>query len=174
MTEARGRKGWFKRVAIWVIALIFIATAYLFAASWLNPGPEQPVPFSHRIHVSTKNLNCFFCHPTAATSANAGIPPVEKCLLCHNVIAKDFQPISLIHGYYNKGEGIPWVRVNRLPDFVHFSHQPHIAKRVDCGTCHGDVSQMDRINPPHQFTMGYCVDCHKENKASRTCNTCHY
>jgi transglutaminase/protease-like cytokinesis protein 3 len=40
-----------------------------------------------------------FCHPNAAVSSNPGMPSVEKCLLCHNVIASNFQPIAKIKRY---------------------------------------------------------------------------
>jgi hypothetical protein len=157
-----------------LLVMIVITFAAAAGVRSLNPGPEQPIPFSHRIHVSTKNLNCFFCHPNATTSANAGLPPVEKCLLCHNVIAADFPPIRKIHAYYAKDEGIPWQRVNRVPDFVHFSHQAHLARRFDCSRCHGNVSQMDRISQAHVFTMDFCITCHKANKGPVSCYTCHY
>jgi hypothetical protein len=159
--------------------LMFVAAAMIAVAAGakvrsLNPGPEQPIPFSHRIHVSTKNLNCFFCHPNATNSSNPGMPPVEKCLLCHNVIAPKFEPISLIHKYNSEGKGIPWKRVNQVPDFVHFSHQPHLAQGFDCSRCHGNVKEMDRISQAHVFNMDFCVTCHKQNKASVSCVTCHY
>lgn len=140
-----------------------------------HTAPAQPIPFSHRFHVSGKHLNCFFCHPSPTYSMNAGMPSVDKCLLCHNVIASNFEPISKIREYANRGKGIPWVRVNRVPDFVHFSHQAHLAKGFDCGVCHGDVSHMDRITPMHNnFDMDFCISCHWKNKAPDSCFTCHY
>ncbi len=138
------------------------------------PGPDQPVPFSHRIHVSTKKLSCFFCHPYAADSINPGMPPVEKCLLCHNVIATKFEPINRIHEYYDAGKPIPWVRVSGIPDFVHFSHQSHLARGIDCGHCHGDIKQMDRVKRVYDLDMHFCIDCHWRNNAPDSCFTCHY
>ena len=158
---------------MFLVALLIAVAAGAKVRS-LNPGPEQPIPFSHRIHVSTKNINCFFCHPNATKSSNPGMPPVEKCLLCHKVIAPKFAPISLIHEYNRKGRGIPWKRVNRVPDFVHFSHQSHLAEGFDCSRCHGNVKEMDRISQAHVFTMDFCVTCHKQNMASVSCVTCHY
>jgi hypothetical protein len=37
--------------------------------------PPQPVPFSHKHHVSGLDLNCRYCHTTVEISPNAGIPP---------------------------------------------------------------------------------------------------
>lgn len=161
--------------AAWMffIALIIAISATAKVRS-MNPGPEQPIPFSHRIHAGTKDLNCFFCHPNATESANPGMPPVEKCLLCHNVIAVDFPPIKKIRTYYGKKEGIPWQRVNRVPDFVHFSHQIHLARGFDCGRCHGNVKAMDRVYQANVFNMDFCVTCHKNNNGPTTCFVCHY
>ncbi|MCL5103459.1 MAG: cytochrome c family protein [Armatimonadetes bacterium] len=159
------------RLLGWVAVPTIIAAAIL---TDLYPGEKQPIPFSHYIHATTKQINCFFCHPNAATSSNAGMPSVEKCLLCHNVIATNFQPIRKITDYYIRGESIPWVRVYRLPDFVQFSHQPHIARGFDCSECHGNVKGMDRIYEPKIINMRFCVDCHRKHKASTSCFSCHY
>lgn len=139
----------------------------------LSPGPSQPIPFSHRVHVATKQIGCAFCHPYADRGPNAGIPPVEKCLLCHNVIATRFPPIQAIRGYYDRGEPIPWVRVNRVADHCFFNHQVHVLRGFDCGECHGDVRVMDRIKPRQKIHMGWCVDCHRQNAGSVDCLACH-
>ena len=166
------------RVAGWVLTLAVCAAAVtavsVYGFNALNPGPRQPIPFSHRIHAGTKDLSCFFCHNSALRSSNAGMPPVEKCLLCHNVIASNWEPIARIRKYYDRGESIPWVRVNRVPDFVRFSHQAHLAAKIDCGHCHGNVKAMDRITPSPNLKMGFCVHCHKSRKATVDCYTCHY
>jgi hypothetical protein len=158
------------------LAIITISAAVVVVAiaNNLNPGPAQPIPFSHRIHAGTKDISCFFCHPRATVSSNPSLPPVEKCLLCHKVIASNFKPIANVRGYYSRKEPIPWVRVSMVPDFVHFSHQPHLARGFDCGECHGNVKAMDRIKPVHDFQMGFCVDCHWKNNFSVSCYTCHY
>ena len=159
-----------------VTFLVVLGIAYYGAVRMrsLQPGPEQPIPFSHRVHAGSKQIDCFFCHPYATASSNPGIPPVEKCLLCHNVIATRFPPIAKIRTYYADGEGIPWKRVNRVSDFVHFSHQAHLAKGFDCGRCHGNVREMDRIGQANVFTMDFCITCHRRNKATQSCFACHY
>lgn len=166
-------------VVIVVVVLAVVASASIIVGR-INPGPAQPVPFSHRVHADTKNISCFFCHSSALRSNNAGIPPVEKCLLCHDVIAVNFRPIAKIHDYKNRNEPIPWVRVDKVPDFVHFSHQAHLTnasksgKRFDCSACHGNVRQMDRIRQVYNLEMGFCVDCHWKNNFSTNCYTCHW
>ena len=157
-------------LAIVVIAIIIIAGFVL----GMNPGPAQPIPFSHRIHAGTKDLSCFFCHPGASRGLNAGLPSVEKCILCHKVIASQFKPIADLRRYYDRRQPIPWIRIAFLPDFVHFNHECHIAGGHDCGDCHGDVKGMDRIKLVHEFKMGFCIDCHTKNGVSVNCFLCHY
>lgn len=160
-----------------VLILIAVAAAVLAIAAvsgGSDPGPEQPIPFSHHLHATEKQINCFFCHPYTGDSSNAGVPPVEKCLLCHNVVAPNFSPIAKIHAYDRRHEGIPWVKVNQLPNYVHFNHRCHIASGHDCSECHGNVKAMDRIKQVHDLDMDLCVSCHRKNKASVDCYTCHY
>jgi hypothetical protein len=64
--------------------------------------------------------------------------------------------------------------VNILPDYVNFDHAMHLNKAVDCGKCHGDVKGMDRIIPTPVFTMGFCIQCHRDNEATHDCFTCHH
>jgi hypothetical protein len=168
----------FPRWLKWLIVVFFVgllarlAIQPLLAA--LAVGPTQPVPFSHRIHATTKEINCFFCHQYATVSNNPGMPAVEKCLLCHNVIASNFPPIAKVRAYDRRRQGIPWVRVSRVPDFVHFSHQAHLARGFDCSRCLGNVKAMDRIRMVHKFDMNFCTTCHRQNNGPIDCYTCHY
>ena len=45
--------------------------------------PEQPVPFSHKHHVTGLGLQCQYCHTTVEKSSYAGIPPTKTCINCH-------------------------------------------------------------------------------------------
>ncbi len=176
---ARGRG--IRRVPRWMrqaaglggITLIIMA-AVVLPRYLTTPAPAQPVPFSHRLHVTQKKLDCFFCHTSATTSSNAGMPAAAKCLLCHEVIAARFWPIRKLTGYVDMGKPVPWVRVNRLPEYVRFSHEAHLAKRIDCGRCHGNVAAMDRVGQVHRFDMNFCVTCHWSRGASDSCYVCHY
>lgn len=161
-----------------VLVMALVTGAIAIAAGidlvTVDAGPAQPIPFSHRVHATTKQISCFFCHPYAADSANPGIPPVDKCLLCHKVIATRFAPIRKITLYDKRKEPIRWVRVSELPDFVRFTHKAHLAGGHDCGECHGDVKAMDRIRLPRTINMDFCITCHRKNKISVDCFLCHY
>ncbi len=74
---------------------------------------------------------------------------------------------------YQKGEPIEWVRVHDLPDHAYFFHKRHIQVGIECSTCHGAVETMDKIKQEKILNMGFCVDCHKTNKAPTDCVVCH-
>ncbi len=143
----------------------------------VQAAPSQPIAFSHQRHTE-EGVQCLYCHPGAPRSEIAGIPSVEKCMGCHSVIATESEQIQLVAGYWERGEPIPWSRVNRQPDFVYFSHQPHLSVSLNCETCHGDVGQMDAVHPVVRMDMGWCLDCHLEQPEENVahladCVTCH-
>jgi hypothetical protein len=154
-----------------VIAGVWWTRAQALAA------PEQPVVYSHQVHVGA-GVQCLYCHSGALRSSTAGIPSVDKCIGCHAVIAKEEAEIQAVALYAAQGEEIPWVRVNVQPDYVFFSHQPHLAASLNCETCHGDVSRMGVAHPVVRMDMGWCLKCHleqSEEKVARLadCVTCH-
>jgi len=81
-------------------------------------------------------------------------------------------------------ENLQWIRINRLPDFVYFDHRPHVSADVDCQVCHGEVQTMERVRQYTDFSMGWCVNCHREANATMQigrpvsapvdCSGCHY
>jgi hypothetical protein len=68
---------------------------------------------------------------------------------------------------------IEWVAVHRLPDFVSFDHRSHIAADVACQKCHGPVESMERVRQHSTLLMGWCIDCHRVEKATLDCGACH-
>jgi hypothetical protein len=58
---------------------------------------------------------------------------------------------------------IAWVKVHNLPDFVAFNHSQHVVSGVACQRCHGAVEAMDRVAQAAPLTMGWCLDCHRDN-----------
>jgi len=156
---------------ILTLACVFSVLAFLyffFAPPAFNIGPEQPIPFSHRLHAGIKEIQCRFCHPYVGRSINPGIPPVEKCLYCHQYIIAKHPQILKEHRYFNSATPTPWVKANYLPEHVLFNHQRHIRKEIACRQCHGTIEAMDRIKGK-KFEMGFCVDCHREKKANLDC-----
>ena len=134
----------------------------------------QPIAFSHEHHVSEIGIDCQFCHAYARRGPVAGIPPVQTCAGCHEVVLNEAPEILKVLEYWENEQPIPWVRVHDLPDYVRFSHKPHIRAGVDCASCHGDVASMEAAVQTESLSMGWCVTCHDERDASKDCLVCHY
>jgi hypothetical protein len=170
-----------RRGRAWLSLLLVLAMAATTAATvggyyFYFPaaaGQEQPIPFSHRVHVTDKHISCIMCHNGVAAAGEAGIPPLETCMLCHSKIIIDHPKIKILREHYVAGEPIEWQRVNHLQEFVYFDHEVHVRAGFDCSKCHGNVPQMDRIVPQPEFTMGFCRDCHAEQNFSHDCLICH-
>jgi hypothetical protein len=136
---------------------------------------EQPIPFPHKTHIE-KKAECVDCHESVEKGPIAGIPSVKTCMICHSQIATDRPLIKQVTDYSDKGIEIPWQRVYGFTReaHVHFNHAPHIRAGVNCATCHGDLAKQTVAERSVDHSMGFCVNCHREKKASNDCLTCHY
>ena len=81
--------------------------------------------------------------------------------------------------YTGKTQPIEWVRIHNMPDFVYFNHSQHVVageqaiissfnkknpnNQIDvvCKACHGKVDTMNVVSMANDFTMGWCIDCHR-------------
>lgn len=144
-----------------------------FDRAMFGSGLAQPIAFSHRLHVTDKGIDCYYCHPHAERSLSPGMPAIELCLGCHNYIIPEHEEILKLKGFERAAAGIPWVRVYYCPDHVQFPHYRHIARDVRCQECHGEVEVADRLRKV-TFYMGLCVDCHRAREASLECFHCHH
>jgi energy-coupling factor transporter transmembrane protein EcfT len=150
-------------------ALLVVGFLYTFYSSpSTDIGVEQPIPFSHRVHVNVKNIQCQFCHPYVGHSLNPGLPPVEKCLYCHKYIIAKHPQILKEHRYYDTRTPTPWKKANYLAEHVLFNHQRHIRKEIACQQCHGEIQNMDRVKGKI-FFMAFCIRCHRERKVNIGC-----
>lgn len=135
---------------------------------------SQPIAFSHRIHSGTNAIPCQLCHSYARRGPVAGIPSVQRCVQCHQTIAPDDPEVVKLMAFWKDKKPIAWVRVHDLPDYVRFTHKPHVAAGVACQSCHGDVAKMDGAVRTESLSMGWCLNCHKERHAPTDCLVCHY
>jgi len=142
----------------------------------LRPEPVQPIAYVHRAHIETAKMECLDCHNGALTGPRAIIPDVRWCMTCHKTVATDKPAVQKVAEYFNRGEDIPWQRVYGWNDEAHvrFNHVAHLAASVPCATCHGDVGSMTVARRVVDHSMGFCISCHKEKKASIDCVTCHF
>jgi hypothetical protein len=141
-----------------------------------RPDPVQPIEFPHVIHVGKQIACTEYCHESVTTGPVAGLPSVRTCMVCHNTIATDKPRIQRITQMREKGEDLAWQRVFGYTQQAHvkFNHAPHIRAKVECATCHGNVAEQTVAERSVDHTMGFCVNCHNERKASIDCLTCHY
>ena len=122
---------------------------------------KQPVPFSHDHHVAGLGIDCRYCHTSVETSSFAGIPPTATCMNCHSQIWTSADILAPVRESYKSNRPLQWVRVHRLPDFVHFNHSIHIAKGIGCASCHGRIDKMNFVYQASPLTMEWCIQCHR-------------
>ena len=134
----------------------------------------QPIAFSHESHVTGVGVDCQYCHAYARRGPIAGIPSVQRCVGCHQVVLNDQPEVLKVLEYWEDEEPIPWIRVHDLPDYVRFAHKPHIRAGVDCADCHGQVETMQAAVRVASLSMGWCLSCHEERDVTRDCLACHY
>jgi hypothetical protein len=156
-----------------------ILSAYAGASSSEGNSPVQPVRFPHPTHVQTLKMNCVYCHFSANKSPDPGLPAMSTCMGCHTVVATSKPEIQKLAAFANKKQPVPWVRIHKLPEYVHFPHMRHVNAGVSCQTCHGNVQNMAQVSQQNSLNMGWCVNCHvgRSNppfKARYDCATCHY
>lgn len=143
-------------------------------------GPRQPIFFRHDIHAGQDQIPCLYCHNTVTISSEPGIPAVQTCFGCHQMIAGSTPAhqaeIKKVRDAWANRHPPEWIRVHALPGFVHFPHQRHIKVlgTEGCTTCHGDVRTMPQVYQVSTLTMGWCVTCHEQRNVPRDCTLCHY
>jgi hypothetical protein len=124
--------------------------------------PVQPVPFSHKHHVSGLGLDCRYCHTSVEVSAEAGFPPTHTCMTCHSQIWTGAPMLAPVRQSLADHEPLHWKKVSDLPDYVYFHHDIHIRKGVGCVTCHGRIDLMPLTYQAKAFEMRFCIDCHRD------------
>lgn len=124
-------------------------------------GPLQPIPFNHRFHVTDLQIDCMYCHVGTEESVSGVVPALEVCMSCHRFAGTGLPPVEELREYFDRGEPVQWQWVNKLPEYVQFSHKPHLRNQVECAECHGPVEEMDRVYQWSSFRMGWCLECHR-------------
>jgi hypothetical protein len=151
--------------AVFFIAGLAWAWAMLIRSPYVTEAGivrEQPVPFSHKHHVSGLGIDCRYCHTTVEKSAFAGIPPTKTCMTCHSQIWTNAAALEPVRESFRTDQSLAWTRVHDLPGFAYFDHSIHIAKGIGCSTCHGRVDLMPLTWREHSLDMEWCLDCHRQ------------
>ena len=155
--------------------------------------PEQPIYYSHKVHAGINQINCLYCHTSAWDSKHATIPSVNMCMNCHKAIntyekgpklfddngdeingSNEINKLYKYAGFDPKNPNkwdpsmakpIEWVKIHNLHDHVYFNHSQHVrAGKVQCQTCHGEITAMNEVKQVAELSMGWCVNCHRQTK----------
>src|SRR4051812_10187273 len=119
-----------------ILLSILVASAAL-----AQTGPQQPVPYSHKLHAGDLKLKCATCHPNPDPGEAMTLPQAETCKPCHAKAA-----------FVTSGKPIQWARVYEVPNYVFFSHRTHIAKST-CEDCHGPVAERVQLRREKDLSM---------------------
>ena len=153
----------------------------------------QPFEFSHVTHgpEGTAGNECTDCHAFREDGSYQGIPPLSKCMECHEDLMgeseaeREFQEKALEMA--ENGEQVPWLIYSKQPICVYFSHAAHVKMaELECTACHPDVTNQ-KVPPPYvqnritgysrevwdRMKMSVCGDCHKKQGANNACFVCH-
>jgi hypothetical protein len=153
-----------------IVTVVLLLGGVVWAAYKIDQGSfitmvgvprEQPVPFSHKHHVTDDGIDCRYCHTSVEVSAVAGVPPTETCMSCHSQIWANAEMLEPVRASFRTGQSLEWTRVHDLPDFVFFNHSIHVNKGIGCATCHGRVDQMPLMYKENTLYMQWCVECHR-------------
>jgi mono/diheme cytochrome c family protein len=179
-------------LALFVLGGYYLVQGAIGLGRQQNYQPEQPIFFSHKVHPGNNQISCLYCHGGAWDSKMAGVPSLNVCMNCHAAINEykgepllrengkevdatgEIQKLYSYTGYDPKsgkytapGKEIEWVKIHNLPDHVYFNHSQHIrAGKVQCQTCHGNITQMNEVKQFAELSMGWCINCHRTTKVN--------
>lgn len=118
---------------------------------------------------------CMNCHITIDKYQGKYIEKGKNRSFYNKEINKLYKSIGwdpIDRKYKNASNPIEWIKIHNMPDFVYFNHSQHIVvgekaikkiKNVDisCNACHGNVQNMDSVEMANDFTMEWCINCHR-------------
>ena len=125
-------------------------------------APQQPVPFSHKLHAGDMGMDCLYCHNTVEKAAFAAVPPTQTCMNCHSKVRTTSPTLEPLRKSWETDMPMEWVQVHNLPDYVYFDHSVHVQGGVGCESCHGRIDQMPIVTQSQPLTMGWCLECHRD------------
>jgi len=183
----------FFSIVLFIVGGYYTASALIDFGRQKHYEPVQPIYYSHRVHAGINQISCLYCHGAAMDSKHAAIPSVNVCMNCHKTITAyekgpkiykadgtevngtreieklfsyaGFDPKNAAARDPSKAKPITWTKIHNLPDHVYFNHSQHIkAGKVQCQSCHGEITNMDEVYQFSELSMGWCVNCHRNTK----------
>jgi hypothetical protein len=136
---------------------------YYVTPEYMRVGyqPDQPVWYSHKIHVEQLGMDCRYCHSYVDKSNHSNVPSTQTCMNCHSYVQTNSPRLEPVRQSWETGESIDWVRIHQAPDYVYFNHAVHVNRGISCVDCHGQVNEMDVVWHDQSQTMAWCLDCHR-------------
>jgi hypothetical protein len=185
--EAAPAKGkpWSKKLLTLALIVGSVALVINVAGGAIDLGrsqgyaPDQPIKFSHALHVGQNKIECQYCHSSVEKSRHASIPGTQICMNCHKYVQQGpkygTEEIKKIYAYagwdadkqafVRAPKNIEWVKIHNLPDHVYFNHAQHVvAGKIACQTCHGKVEEYEVMKQFAPLSMGWCVNCHRQTE----------
>ena len=148
------------------VGLVFYVTLFVLAASPSNLDvgyqPDQPIPYSHQLHVGELGMDCRYCHTMVEETSAATVPPTATCMNCHATILTDSDELVPLMESWATGLPVRWKRVHDLPDYAYFDHSAHVNRGIGCISCHGRIDKMPVVRQVEPLSMGWCLECHRE------------
>ncbi len=161
---------WVDQAVVGVVAFALMAGGYVtflvaFGASPkttdVGYAPEQPIPYSHALHVGELGMDCRYCHTSVESTRQANIPPTATCMNCHAKVRTDSELLAPLRESARTAMPVEWVRVHDLPDYAYFDHSAHVTRGVGCEECHGRIDTMEVVRQVEPLSMAWCLDCHR-------------
>ena len=136
-------------------------------------APDQPIPYSHKVHAGALKLKCAMCHTNPNPGEMMRFPAASTCMQCHSAIETDSLEIQKVAAAAKENRDIKWTRVYQIPSYVSFSHRAHLETGNQCSECHANVAVRGALFKEGDISMGGCMNCHRLKKASIDCTYCH-
>ena len=70
----------------------------------VNVARQQPVPFSHKHHVTDDGIDCRYCHTSVEKSSYAGVPTTQICMSCHSKLWLNSSMLEPVRASYANGQ----------------------------------------------------------------------
>ncbi|MDF2934131.1 MAG: quinol:cytochrome oxidoreductase [Chryseobacterium sp.] len=125
---------------------------------------------------------CMNCHRTISEYNGKYIEPGKDKAFYDGEIQKIYAATGwdpAKQQYTGKTTPVEWTRIHNMPDFVYFNHSQHVVageqaiinsfnkknpdNKIDvvCKACHGKIDTMNVVQMANDFTMGWCIECHR-------------
>jgi hypothetical protein len=176
------------RNVLGVIVLSFAAAGVAWATTGQErnlavfPAQNIPLRFDHALHLDA-GADCTTCHESVTKSEvtqDLNLPGHEQCEMCHDIEAaqkgqKTDPPASCgtCHPSFDPTVRKEPAKLDMPSANLHFSHKLHLDKKVECVTCHGDMTKVNLATRQQLPKMATCFQCHDGSVAPNDCKTCH-